>query len=192
MAAQRQTKSCFCCGSYTFYCKASPNCPVRVWTVFWLERCSDRSKFQGSPFLLNVWFAGIVKEGEAGLSVGWTSLPVLPWSDQSLFCPAHQQLQPFYRLLQRQLRHVGTCTQNVRSSISSWSLWLVLFKLLHLILTPLTRGFTCMWNVHIYYWKCSLAADNCLQVLYWFIFFCNIIDVFMLILCSEMQIKLHS
>lgn len=148
-------------------------------------------KFQGSPFLLNVWFAGIVKEGEAGLSVCWTSLPVLPWSDQSLFCPAHQQLQPFYRFLQRQLRHVGTCTQNVRSSIFSWSLWSVLFKLLHLILTPLTRGFTCFWNMHIYYWKCSLAADNCLQVLYWFIFFCNIIDVFMLILCSQMQIKLH-
>lgn len=178
-------KSCFCCGSYTFYCKASPNCPVRVRTVIRSVR------FQGSPFLLSVWFAGSVKEDEAGLSVCWTSLPVLPWSDQSLFCPAHQQLQPFYRFLQRQLRHVGTCTRNVRSSISSWSLWSVLFKLLHLILTLLRRAFTCMWNLHIYCCIRSLAADNCLQPLHWFIYFCNIVDVCMLILCSQMQIKLH-
>lgn len=148
-------------------------------------------RFQGSPFLLNVWFAGSVKEDEAGLSVCWTSLPVLPWSDQSLFCRAHQQLQPFYRFLQRQLRHMGTCTLNVRSSISSWSLWSVLFKLFDLILTPLRRAFTCMWNMHIYCCTRSLAADNCLQILYWFIFFCNIVDVFMLILCSLMQTKLR-
>lgn len=63
-------------------------------------------RLQGSLVLLDVWLAGCVKEDEVGLSVCWTSLPLLPWSDQSLFCPAHQQLQLFYRFLQRQLRHV--------------------------------------------------------------------------------------